>query len=104
MSDAPETIWRENISPSEMYPEGGAFYHEAKPNIAGNYRKYRRDDLPATDPMDDPRVKALVELLKEARSYLETCVGDDAKLTYWITAELCRRIDAVLAALEKDDG
>jgi hypothetical protein len=28
MTDAPDKMWRERIAPSQMYPDGGSFYHE----------------------------------------------------------------------------
>lgn len=68
---------------------------------------------PAVDPMDDPRVTALVGLLKEARDDIEAYVDADwpenlraqypSYLSKWERdMELCRRIDAVLSALEEN--
>ena len=45
MSDAPKRMWREIIALCEMYPDGGAFYHETKPSRPAD--EYHRADLSA---------------------------------------------------------
>lgn len=41
---APDKMWRETISPNQMYKEGGSFYHETKPEREGLV-EYTRSDL-----------------------------------------------------------
>lgn len=83
MSDAPETIWAD---PPEIF-DGCDIWRDNPVNPKAT--KYRRADLPAPDPMDDPRVQALVDAVKSAGCY----AGMDLA-----------RIEAALAAMEPDNG
>ena len=86
MSDAPETIWAFHNGPMVGYFVG------KDPGRGSNVAKYCRDDLPATNAMDDPRVQALVEALRDMLQHSGAYHPSGVKAV------------KALAALENPDG
>ena len=119
MSDAPERIWAWQYNDHETggKHDCGEWYVEDH-GLDGDEVEYRRADLPATDEecLRNEKVRALVGLLKDARSDLACHIDHDypevTRAQYPDThrrwkrdMELCWKIDAALAALQevKDD-
>jgi hypothetical protein len=116
MSDAPEELWCWNTELS-WGGQGGGYARQLSPRPLSDHERltgalYRRADLPPTDAQlaADPRVRALVALLREARDdlavYVEAdypeslrCKYPDTQRRWARDMELCDRIDAVLRAL-----
>jgi hypothetical protein len=114
MNDAPETIWLTGFYKEEYGGRiGRGTVTDLDHSSSPEYPAYRRDDLPAPDPMDDPRVKALVEAGKRLEAARDAMRRIYAALTTTqahklnIQKELDEAwsdFDAALAALEADDG
>jgi len=102
MSDMPETIWA----------TGGHYWPGQRHKR--DKTEYRRADIPPTlsAAMELPEVKDVLTLLTEARADLETYVNADYPAStcaeypdiarrHARDMELCRRIDAALAAIKE---
>ena len=77
MSDAPETIWT-----CTHVGEYGHYFPdavEAEGEYGGTAVEYRRADLPPTPAqiMADPRVKALVEALRECEAEIDQYIRQE---------------------------
>ena len=115
MSEFPETIWV-NINDSEdgCCPVEDEHFGDGRFYDPDTATEYRRADLPPTlsAAMELPEVKDVLTLLTEARADLETYVNADYPAStcaeypdiarrHARDMELCRRIDAALAAIKE---
>ena len=74
---APEKMWRETVPKSQMYPDGGAFYHEVATARKGGI-EYTRTDLS----------QASVAAVLEAAAQTVDTLGDSA-VTEALGTRLC---------------